>query len=307
MPSSPDWPGSVAAALDELVQYPYGCVEQTMSRFMPAVVAGEAMKKAGLRSPAAQRLPEVVAQALSRLAEFQHADGGWGWWKDDESNDFMTAYVLEGLARCRRLDQPIDAKLLHKGSDYLLDRLKEQCLGGHRPESIGNVDLDVYAAHALALAYAQSPQEHKQGLDDLRAAPRRADEQSSPNLLDRILAAETWRLLGDRVAAAKDLQRFTVEAIPQRGNRGSIFAAAALLELGTALEPNRPHWPLLARQLAAARSGDDWGDTLTTSAAVRGLAAVLAAPPPAETPVTVSLDGRAARPPWRPPRATASS
>ena len=290
----PGLAGVVAAALDELVQYPYGCVEQTMSRFMPAVVAGEAMKKAGLRSPAAERLPEVVAQALSRLAEFQHADGGWGWWKEDESNDFMTAYVLEGLARCRRLDQPIDAKLLHKGSDYLLDRLKQQCLGGHRPESIGNVDLDVYAAHALALAYVQSPEEHKQGLDDLRAVLCAARASNPRRTCSTgFLTAETWRLLGDRVAAGKDLQRFSAEAIPQRGNRGSIFAAAALLELGAALEPNRAHWPLLARQLAAARSGNDWGDTLTTSAAVRGLAAVLAAPPTTETPVTVSLDGRA--------------
>ena len=65
--------GPVQSALDELVQYPYGCVEQTMSRFMPAVVAGEAMKKAGLRNPAAERLPEVVAKISPAWPTFNTA------------------------------------------------------------------------------------------------------------------------------------------------------------------------------------------------------------------------------------------
>jgi len=28
------------------------------------------------------------------LYSFQHSDGGWGWWKEDESDHFMTAYVV---------------------------------------------------------------------------------------------------------------------------------------------------------------------------------------------------------------------
>ena len=28
---------------------------------------------------------------------FQHDDGGWGWWKNDQSDPFMTAYVIDGL------------------------------------------------------------------------------------------------------------------------------------------------------------------------------------------------------------------
>jgi hypothetical protein len=44
--------------------------------------------------------------------------------------------------------------------------------------------------------------------------------------------------------------------------------------------------------LVAARNGIGWGDTLTTSAAVRGLAAVLATPRAEESPVVVHVDGR---------------
>ena len=73
---------------------------------MPAVVAGAAMDEAGSEESGGRSPAEVIASGLARLADFQHDDGGWGWWKDDETNDFMTAYVVEGLARCRRLKQP---------------------------------------------------------------------------------------------------------------------------------------------------------------------------------------------------------
>ena len=164
----PGLAGPVQSALEELVQYPYGCVEQTMSRFMPAVVAGEAMKKARLRNPAAERLPAVVAAGLARLAAFQHADGGWGWWKNDDTNDFMTAYVLEGLARCRRLGQPVDSEMLRRGSQCLLDRLLEGRLRGQRPASVAQVSMDIFAAHALALALGQADTLNTEGREKLR-------------------------------------------------------------------------------------------------------------------------------------------
>ncbi len=112
--------GPVQSALDELVQYPYGCVEQTMSRFMPAVVAGTAMHEAGLKNPAGDHLADVIATGLERLADHQHADGGWGWWKDDATNDFMTAYVVEGLARCRRLKQPVPGAMFQRAYKLLV-------------------------------------------------------------------------------------------------------------------------------------------------------------------------------------------
>ena len=50
----------------------------------------------------AARLPEVLEHGLTRLYNFQHPDGGWGWWEKDATNDAMTIYVVYGLARCRR-------------------------------------------------------------------------------------------------------------------------------------------------------------------------------------------------------------
>ena len=41
---------------------------------------------------------------LERLKDYQHEDGGWGWWKEDESRVSMTAYVVGGLGQ--GLDSP---------------------------------------------------------------------------------------------------------------------------------------------------------------------------------------------------------
>jgi uncharacterized protein YfaS (alpha-2-macroglobulin family) len=86
-----------------LVEYPYGCVEQTMSRFLPAVAVKDATRHApiGLPPDVAARLPDVLAKGLARLYAFQHDDGGWGWWEHDATDDRMTTYVVHGLARCR--------------------------------------------------------------------------------------------------------------------------------------------------------------------------------------------------------------
>ncbi len=180
---------------------------------------------------------------------------------------------------------------------------------GQRPESIGDVDLEIYSAHALAetvgcfddlrstgsseTKYLPLLSELPGNNDVIRTATARiAAKQRTPRLLDRVLLSDTWRLLGNRTEALAGLVRIADHVTPRVSDRQSILAAAAVMELGAALEPKDPRWGLLARQIVARRQGTGWGDTLTTSAAVRGLSAVLAAPPAAETPITVFADGR---------------
>jgi len=285
--------GPIGSALDGLIDYPYGCVEQTMSRFMPAVVAAGAMRKAGIENPAAQRLPEVVSQGLGRLANFQHPDGGWGWWEHDQTNDFMTAYVLKGLALCRGADHPVPDLMIERARHYLAQQLRDDQLVGHPPGCIGDVNLQVYAAHALATVYHQDPTHYQQGMQELLAQLGSIEKNGGPpRLLGQILLADAYRPLGDKRKARSKLYSLQRCVRVEDGNRETVFVAAALLELGAALDSQNPRWQRLARRLVAVRTGSGWGDTLTGSAAVRGLAAVIDVPTANEIPVTVSVDGR---------------
>lgn len=285
--------GPVQSALDNLVQYPYGCVEQTMSRFMPAVVAGQAMQRAGLENPAADRLPDVIQKGLAALADFQHRDGGWGWWKQDPTNEFMTAYVLEGLGRCAALDVKPDAKMIADGAQFLLRRVRAGRIEGVLPpQSIGEIRLDVYAAHALAICYATDPARFEQSIAELAPVLDSLESDAAKfSPFETALLAGAFHRLGKREAAAKWL-RSLPGAAPTATDRRSIHYAAAVLELGAAIEPAQARWRRLACEIVAARTGPDWGDTLTTSAAVRGLSAVLAAPAGKEIPIAVRVDDR---------------
>lgn len=95
---------AIESALDYLVGYPYGCTEQTMSRFVPNLVAVKAYEQ--LKLPRKQRhgeLPKMVMAGVARLRQLQHGDGGWGWWEEDETDAAMTGYVVQGLAMARSL------------------------------------------------------------------------------------------------------------------------------------------------------------------------------------------------------------
>ncbi|PLV59776.1 MG2 domain-containing protein [Thermotoga sp. KOL6] len=103
-------------SIERLIEFPYGCVEQTMSSFFPAVAAANL----GLKI---EHLDEVVQKGLFRLYNYQHSDGGWGWWFFDESRDFMTCYVMEGLYFAKRAGYDVAESVIERGIDYLKKHL----------------------------------------------------------------------------------------------------------------------------------------------------------------------------------------
>ncbi len=111
---------AVLEALPSLAGYPYGCVEQTMSRFLPSVVAARALKRLGIDNPGLEKeLPMMVEKGLRRLYDFQHEDGGWGWWKHDSTHPFMTAYVVYGLATARAAGFRVNDAVIQAGAERL--------------------------------------------------------------------------------------------------------------------------------------------------------------------------------------------
>ncbi|MHB8586220.1 MAG: alpha-2-macroglobulin family protein [Thermoplasmatota archaeon] len=137
--------GTALAALPYLIGYPYGCVEQTMSRFLPDVVAMQALKEDGY-NVSDPDVPLYVQSGLDRLARFQHADGGWGWWETDETNPYMTAYVVAGLSEAKEAGAPVPDGLDQNGIRALQNIYASET----------DPNLAAYEAYALALA-GQSP------------------------------------------------------------------------------------------------------------------------------------------------------
>jgi len=122
---SPSLAGTMLKALDELAGYPYGCVEQTMSRFLPTIIAANTFKdlKVPLKSKTITELPDMVDAGLKRLYNFQHQDGGWGWWTNDNTHPYMTAYVIYGMNLTQQAGYNIDKEIYNKGVENLYNQL----------------------------------------------------------------------------------------------------------------------------------------------------------------------------------------
>jgi uncharacterized protein YfaS (alpha-2-macroglobulin family) len=156
-------------ALPYLIDYPYGCTEQTMSRFLPAAITAETLKDLGLKpedvmgrafggieptNAAAthpkgaqdlKKLDDMTKASLERLYDFQHGDGGWGWWKEGDSDHFMTAYVVWGLTLARDAGINIKSDVLDRGASFLDNTIVQQEV---------NYDMQAWMLHALASYHA---------------------------------------------------------------------------------------------------------------------------------------------------------
>ncbi|MBN1897941.1 MAG: hypothetical protein JW827_04120 [Spirochaetes bacterium] len=120
-------------SLEYLIGYPYGCVEQTMSRFLPDVIVAGSIQKLGLKKPEIlKQLPDMVDKGLKLLYEMQHGDGGWGWWTNDGTHPYMTAYVMYGLSLSRLTDFKVEDHVYNNGKNALLALFKKEKPGNQK-------------------------------------------------------------------------------------------------------------------------------------------------------------------------------
>ncbi len=122
---TPSLLSAVAPALEYLVGYPYGCTEQTMSRFLPALLVRGDLGDVALPADIKGNLNDIINVGLARLALFQHEDGGWNFWENDDSTLEMTAYVTEGLLRAKKTGVKVNNKMLDSALKYLTKNVSD--------------------------------------------------------------------------------------------------------------------------------------------------------------------------------------
>jgi len=123
---SPSLAASFKDGLDYLEDFPYLCLEQTVSRFLPNVVAAKALKVTGMDSAELQtNLDKNVNTALQRIYAKQNYNGGWGWW-DSQTSDLQTsAYVVFGLLEAKDAGYTVSQSVLDNGVTFLKDHLSD--------------------------------------------------------------------------------------------------------------------------------------------------------------------------------------
>ncbi len=281
---SPVQASMVLDALDSLAGYPYGCVEQTMSRFMPSVVVAGTLKKLGLSRPALEaELPGMISSGLQRLYSMQHEDGGWGWWHNDKTSPWMTAYVLWGLGMAKEAGVKVSPESFGRAVEAASGLLG----------SSEDLNLEAYLLHALA--FAEEPDS-----DEVQCWRESVTERAGElkPCAQALLALALHRRHLDARPVLQSLAGGIREAgasagFEQGGQHGwlddGVEAAAAALRAFLAADPKHPVVPKLVHGLGVARRGPWWTSTRQTAMAVYALSDFVAATGDFDPDMTVSL------------------
>lgn len=154
---SPSLALAMVDALPYLADYPYGCTEQTLNRFLPTVITQGALRRLGIsladvrekrtnlnaqeagdparrarrwggeeepfRNPVfdEKKVADMAVTGLKRLTAMQLSDGGWGWFSGsrEESSPHTTAVVVDGLLTARGAGLKVPADVLGRGVAWL--------------------------------------------------------------------------------------------------------------------------------------------------------------------------------------------
>jgi len=270
---APSVAGTVFSALDYLTSYPWGCTEQTMSSFLPDLVVAQAVDKLHLKSPIDRAtLNDMVRAGLDRLYGFQHDDGGWGWWPDDDSRVFMTAYVVSGLEQAKDSGYKIDKGRLGNGRAWL-----QKTLAAH-PAMIA--DLRAYTVYALATT-GGAP---KEALDAAWASRNKVSDEGlalvglALDAAGDARAKEAAELL-EKKAKVTDSDAYwtgTYDGLLEYWDDTSAETTAFVLKLLVRQDRGSGLLPKAAEWLGKHRDGDYWYSTKQTAMVIEGLTDYLA-------------------------------
>ena len=302
-------------ALPYLADYPYGCTEQTLSRFLPAAIVAKTLRDFGLSAEDAltrvfggierefadkthpggkkplAKLDEMVKDGLERLYDFQHEDGGWAWWKEGDSDHFMSAYVLWGLSLAR--DGGIDVRegVLERAAHWLAREIVER---------ENQADLQCWMLHALA-TYGRTSGDEARFVE--RAFANLWTGREQLNAYSRALLALSAHALGKqdeaRILAENLLNGAIVDATPdvsivqvgaqrsepyvlrtahwgqdgiwRRWSEGSVEATAFALRALVAIDPEHELVEPVMNWLVKNRRGAQWSNTRDTAITVLAL------------------------------------
>lgn len=222
-------PVNLGSRLRYLIQYPYGCIEQTTSSVFPQLYLDKIKVLTEAEKSAIQR---NVTAGIERLRAFQRADGGFSYWPGLENSDswgttYAGHFLVEAEARgyfvpsdvirkwkkyqknktsdWRRVDQYYNSHLMQAYRLYTLALAGSPEIGAmNRLQEDKN--LTSTAAWMLASAYAKAGQPEASrkiisGLSTIVKPYRELGYTYGSDMRDRALILETLTLLNEKARA----------------------------------------------------------------------------------------------------------
>jgi uncharacterized protein YfaS (alpha-2-macroglobulin family) len=277
----PSLAAGLTGALEYLKASPYDDTEAVVSSFLPNVLTYQTLKKLGQSSPDLEsNLTAQVNTALQRLYAQQHVDGGWGWWNTDDSDAFISAYVLFGLVKAQQAGFSVSASVVSNAASYLQDQLVQ-------PSSLDTTENWRLNRQAfILLALAEAGKGNTSATVQLFDARERLDTYARAYLAlalhqqDPSDASRPKTILSDvnNAAIVSATGAHWEEQQSDWWNMNTDTRSTAIvLDTLVALDPGNNLIPNVVRWLMVARKATAWETTQETAWALIGLTDWMAA------------------------------
>ena len=102
-------------SLRYLVRYPYGCLEQTLSGFIPLTKVQDLARSLSLQELRGPRLQGFIRAGVAKVIRHQHDTGQFSLWPGSQTYPHLTTYAMYGLAEARKAGVRVDRGALDRG------------------------------------------------------------------------------------------------------------------------------------------------------------------------------------------------
>jgi hypothetical protein len=107
--------GELEPSLRYLIEYPYGCLEQTLSRFIPLTKVQDLAESLNMDDLEGPKLKSFIRAGVAKVARHQHSSGHFSLWPSGETYPHLTVYAIYGLAEAKRAGIKVPAEVIDRG------------------------------------------------------------------------------------------------------------------------------------------------------------------------------------------------
>jgi uncharacterized protein YfaS (alpha-2-macroglobulin family) len=148
---------TVLAGLDRSIEfamnYPYACLEQSLSRVLPLITGEKLINQFDLAKVKGQALRDTVQSILDGVIEYQKTNGGFAYFKEYSSpSSYLSAYTMYVLHHARAAGYSVDREVVDLCKGYLQGVLRRQDIDWLYPyDTYEKLTTRAFALYALAL------------------------------------------------------------------------------------------------------------------------------------------------------------
>lgn len=235
-----------------LVQYPYGCIEQTVSKLFPQIYFEDLAKLVAPELYKTRNAPYFVKEGIRKIESMQLYNGAMSYWQGGSYESWWgSVYAAHFLVEARKAGYNVSDKVLNNLFSYLTKRSREKDTYNYRIWGNGKVTSTqrarkeiIYSLYVLALA----------GKGELSTMNY---YKSRPHLLTedgKYLLAGAYALMGKMNSYSETIPQAFVAENPLRETGGSfdseVRANAIMLSVLADVDPESDMVFYLTKHLA---------------------------------------------------------